>query len=345
MRLTVRPDIEDRNFHSETHRNGGAEFHFTQYCRELPDRPGFAFAPAPDRQLRVFSSAGVFHAQPEWCQDIPHPVEQSRAQVPSGDAYSPGWFDLPLFLGQSVSVVLSADIPPPAWELAETSSASCQAAGALALRQARFPEDDAFGRQLALAAGAFVVRRGAGRTIIAGYPWFLDWGRDSLISARGLLAAGMVSEVEELLVTFGHFCAGGLLPNTIHGEDASNRDTSDAPLWYGVVCEEAAQRNKNTYDMPAGPAGRNLADVLGEIGAGYARGTANGIRMDPASALIWSPAHFTWMDTNFPAGTPREGYPVEIQVLWIRLLRQLDRLAPRLPAKPGAFWRSARNSP
>ena len=112
--------------------------------------------------------------------------------------------------------------------------------------QAGFAEDDAFGRQLTLAARAYVARRGAGRTVIAGYPWFLDWGRDTLIGARGLLAAGMVSEVGELLVTFGRFSSGGLMPNTIHGEDASNRDTSDAPLWYGVVCEETAQLD-NTY--------------------------------------------------------------------------------------------------
>jgi glycogen debranching enzyme len=336
VRLTVRADIEDRNFHSETHRNGGAEFHFTQNCRELPDRSGFAFTPAPDRQLRVFSNSGVYNPQPEWSQGIPHPVEQSRAQVPYGDAYSPGWFDLPLTLGKSVSVVLSADIPPPGPELLESSSASRQAAESLALRRAGFPDNDAFGRQLTLAARAYVVRRGSGRTLIAGYPWFLDWGRDSLICARGLLSAGMASEVEELLVTFGRFSAGGLMPNTIHGEDASDRDTSDAPLWYGVACEEAAQLDKNIYDMPAGPAGRTLADVLREIGLAYARGTANGIRMDPASALIWSPSHFTWMDTNFPACTPREGYPVEIQVLWIKLLRQLDRLGAKPSGEP---WR------
>jgi predicted glycogen debranching enzyme len=59
------------------------------------------------------------------------------------------------------------------------------------------------------------------------------------------------------------------------------------------------------------------------------KGTPNGIRMDADSALIWSPSHFTWMDTNFPAGTPREGYPVEIQVLWIRLLRQLETIGER----------------
>jgi predicted glycogen debranching enzyme len=72
--------------------------------------------------------------------------------------------------------------------------------------------------------------------------------------------------------------------------------------------------------------GRTIADILRAIATGYRDGTPNGIKMDLASALIWSPSHFTWMDTNYPAGTPREGYPVEIQVLWIRLLRQLARL-------------------
>jgi len=79
-------------------------------------------------------------------------------------------------------------------------------------------------------------------------------------------------------------------------------------------------------------AGRTIADVLLSIASNYRRGTLNGVRMDAESALIWSPAHFTWMDTNHPAGTPREGYPIEIQVLWIRLLRQLERI----DAKPGA---------
>ena len=71
--------------------------------------------------------------------------------------------------------------------------------------------------------------------------------------------------------------------------------------------------------------GRTIAEVLRSIATHYRDGTPNGIRMDPESALVWSPSHFTWMDTNLPAGTPREGYPIEIQVLWIRLLRQLER--------------------
>ncbi len=81
--------------------------------------------------------------------------------------------------------------------------------------------------------------------------------------------------------------------------------------------------------------GRTVADVLREIAEGYRAGTPNGIRMDGSSGLIWSPSHFTWMDTDHPAGTPREGYPVEIQVLWIRLLRQLARLGAK---SSGESW-------
>jgi glycogen debranching enzyme len=73
--------------------------------------------------------------------------------------------------------------------------------------------------------------------------------------------------------------------------------------------------------------GRTIQDVLVSIAENYISGTPNRIRMDAESGLIWSPSHFTWMDTNYPAGTPREGYPVELQVLWIRLLRQLTLLA------------------
>jgi predicted glycogen debranching enzyme len=358
--LTVRVDIEDRNFHGETKRNGGAEYHFASNLHPLPEKPppqaapnplpppatapapdrqslrtsdfglrpscGFAFTPALDRQLRVFADAGFYHPQPEWSQDIPHPVEQSRGQVGSGDAFSPGWFELPLPKGGRLTLVLTADPADPDREELESSRFQVRTP------QTRepFPPGDVFGQQLLGAARAFLVRRGQGRTVIAGYPWFLDWGRDTLICARGLLAAGLVDEVTQLVLTFARFEKEGTLPNTIFGEDASNRDTSDAPLWFGIVCEEiAALSGSGFYKTRVGRGNTTIADVLWDIALNYAKGTPNGIRMDRASALIWSPKHFTWMDTNYPACTPREGYPVEIQALWIRLLRQVERVGNR----------------
>ncbi len=337
VRLTVRLDIEDRNFHWETRRNGSAEDHLSSHLDPVFDEPagapaapraktGFAFTPAADRQLRVFADAGAYHPEPEWSQNIPHPLEQSRGQTGSGDAFSPGWFDLPLPKGGKATLVVTAEPADPDQDELESSRFRVRTP----LAQAPFPTDDAFGQQLLRAARDFVVRRGQGKTIIAGYPWFLDWGRDTFICARGLLAAGMVDEVRQITLTFARFEKDGTLPNTIFGDDASNRDTSDAPLWFGVVCEEIAElAGSDFYQIKAGPGDTTIAEVLWDIALHYAKGTPNGIRMDPASGLIWSPKHFTWMDTNYPAGTPREGYPVEIQALWIRLLRQLDRLGGR----------------
>ena len=318
VRLTVRVDIEDRNFHSETKRNDGADFHFSSNIHLFDKKPGFVFTPTADRQLRVFSDAGEYHAQPEWCENIPHPVEQTRGQTGSGDAYSPGWFEIPLAKGTEITLVLTA-------ELEEIKNRKQKA-------ESKNSENN-FAAQLKFAAQQFVVRRDEGKTVIAGYPWFLDWGRDSLICARGLLAAGMTDEVKQLLLTFAKFEKDGTLPNTIHGNDVSNRDTSDAPLWFAVVCEDLD--DKKFFDKRV-DGSRTIRDVLTSIAENYSKGTPNGIRMDTDSALIWSPSHFTWMDTNYPAGTPREGYPVEIQVLWIRLLRLVEKISEKADQKK---WR------
>ena len=324
VRLTVRPDMEDRNFHWETKRNGSADYHFSTNTHPLSapaaksrTLAGFAFTPGQDRQLRVFADAGEYHPQPEWCENIPHPIEQSRGQVGSGDAYSPGWFELPLAKGSTVTLILTAEL--------ETNSGKRKAEGG------KSGQD--FTSRLERAAKQFVVRRDDFKTVIAGYPWFLDWGRDSLISARGLLAAGLNDEVRQILLTFAKFEKDGTLPNTIHGNDVSNRDTSDAPLWFAVVCEDLADAGFFNVRVNSN---HTVRDVLANIAENYSQGTPNGIRMDSDSALIWSPAHFTWMDTNFPAGTPREGYPVEIQALWIRLLRLLEKISPPTEQKK---WR------
>ena len=344
VRLTVRFDIEDRNFHQETRHNGGADYHFSSNTHKLQTqdpkiqaRIGFAFTPAPDRQLRVFADAGEYHPQPEWCENIPHPVEQSRGQAGSGDAYSPGWFELPLPKGASITLVTTAEMDEPS---VGVQALACD--HSTLKRELQHTESDPgapFEKQLQHAVKQFVVRRGEGKTVIAGYPWFLDWGRDAFIAARGLLAAGMVDEVRQILLTFAKFEKDGTLPNAIYGDNTSNRDSSDAPLWFALVCEELAKVEPASslsrsgkmpdplYATPVDDSGRTIRDVLCSIAENYVRSTPNGIRMDADSALIWSPSHFTWMDTNHPAGTPREGYPVEIQALWIRLLQQLEKIS------------------
>ncbi|MBA3707515.1 MAG: glycogen debranching enzyme N-terminal domain-containing protein, partial [Planctomycetes bacterium] len=327
VRLIVRVDIEDRSFHAETTRSPGADAHFREHTRPLDGRAGFAFAPAEDRSLRVWADHGRYIHEAEWCEGIGHPVEATRGMAGSGDAFSPGWFELPLARGANVTLVATADRDDPAAAAIEQFATARTKHNIAAIERSGIPSSDPFGLDLALAAHAYLVRRDAGRTVIAGYPWFLDWGRDTFIVARGLLAIGLGDEVARILAVFGRFEDRGTLPNMLNGDDAGNRDTSDAPLWYAVVCEDlAALIGDTAYETRVDDAGRTLKDVLRSIAVGYLAGTPNGIRVDQPSALVWSPPHFTWMDTNYPAGTPREGYPIEIQVLWIRLLRQLERL-------------------
>ena len=352
--VTVRLDLEDRSAHGETQANAGADHHFQTATRTLATGAGFAFEPAPGRHLRVWSDGGSWHPGAEWSLNLPHSVEASRGMTAQGDAWSPGWFELPLARETPVTLTACADPqdPDPA-ELAgfpeSRARAQAQAEGTPLL----FPVLDSFGPRLLTAATAFLARRGPGSTVIAGYPWFQDWGRDTFIAARGLLAAGMTGEVTAMLTTFARFEDRGTLPNMLSADATGDRDTSDAPLWFALAMEEAAaQVGPGLYGQAADDH-RSLGEVLAAIATGYLDGTPNGIRVDPASGLVWSPSHFTWMDTNYPAGTPRQGYPVEIQALWIRLLRHLERLgaapshgpwadlADRAGASLDRFWDAA----
>ncbi len=334
--VTVRVDVEDRSFHSETTRSPGAEAHMAGATTLRDD--GFTCAFAADRQLRATCDRGRFHGEVEWCEHLPHPIEAGRGMSGSGDAWSPGWFGLPLATGEAATVVLDAELQTAAPPAVTDFVIDRLARQADAVARANLPGHDLFGRSLVAALQAFVVHRGAGATVIAGYPWFLDWGRDTFIAARGMLAAGLDDEVQGLLRAFGRFIEHGTLPNLLNGDQATNRDTSDAPLWYALAAEEWCARNpKPGHTLEVAP-GRSLLQALADIAIGWIDGTPNGIRVDHASGLAWSPPHFTWMDTNYPACTPRTGYPVEIQALWIRLLRQLEREGAPAPRGPWLDW-------
>ena len=339
--ITVRLDLEDRGYHGETQATDGADQHFRSHTRALEGRPGFLFAPDQGRRLLASSDGGAYHEAPEWSVGLPHTVEATRGMTARGDAWSPGWFELPLKHSAPATLALCADPeePPPA-ELHQFVEARAQARAEHLHRHAPgsgFQRRDSFGRQLLEAAMAFLARRGEGATVIAGYPWFLDWGRDTFIAARGLLAAGLDPEVRSILLTFAPFEDRGTLPNALSADSTADRDTSDAPLWFALAAEEAhAHLGDALYGEDVG--GRTLGQVLAAIALGYLDGTPNGIRVDAGTGLVWSPSHFTWMDTNYPAGTPRQGYPVEIQALWIRLLRQLARMEAPAPRGPWAQW-------
>ncbi len=334
VRLTLRLDLEDRNFHAETHANPDTETHFVTNTRALAGRAGFEFRPAQDRSLVAVVDAGAYHDSPEWSLGLFHEEEATRGLPDRGDAWSPGWFDVPLTGGEPARLTVSAephDVASGAHR-PDDVPVSSQRAPSIPPRRS----EPRLVSALRHAARAYIVRRGVDKTVIAGYPWFLDWGRDSLIASRGLVAGGFVEEVRSILRTFGRFEENGTLPNYLSGVTAGSRESSDAPLWYALACEEYARVAGDRALAERVDDRRSILDVLRSIATHYLEGTPNGVRVDPESGLVWSPPHYTWMDTNYPAATPREGYPIELSALFARLTALLDRLGA--PAS-GAPWR------
>ncbi len=288
VRIVLRPDLECRSFHEVTKAYRGEA--------EIAGRIS--------EGVRLAVRGGEMHEGPEWSYSVPHPDEAARGQEPCGDLYSPGWISCDLAPSGEAEVVCSAagaDLRGAEWPGRGSGRAL---PGALPLADA-----------LAASLDLFMVRRGDNRTVIAGYPWFLDWGRDTFIALRGCIAAGRLADARMILAAFAAFEERGTLPNIIYGDTAGNRDTVDAQLWF-ILCvkELEAAGGLERRDGAVFRACRSIVE-------NYVKGTPNGIRVDPESGLVWSPPHFTWMDTNYPACTPRCGYPVEIQALWICALR------------------------
>lgn len=311
VQLIIRPDIEHRNCHSATKAYAGPEHHFPASI--TPSDDGFLFSPGPAGDLRLQFPDSSFTSEPEWLYDQPHPFEADRGLEPSGDLFSPGYFTIELQGGdvrklEAFVPQAPSDTRDPTPDTHHSISDVCH-----------LPLSDV----LRSAIRDFVVRRDDARTVIAGYPWFLDWGRDTLICLRGMIAADMLEEARDILKQFASFEREGTIPNMIRGTDDRDRDTSDAPLWLFTACQDYIHKtgSQDILDMPCGD--RPLLEILQSLAHYYIEGTPNGIHMDPESGLIYSPSHFTWMDTNYPAGTPRQGYPIEIQALWFAALQLL----------------------
>jgi starch synthase (maltosyl-transferring) len=321
VRLILRPDIESRNFHETTKAYQGPEHFWPGAVRS--DKDGFTFVPDQEHRLNLKISDGSFVWEPEWQYMVHRPIEAERGLDADSDLFSPGYFSSLLKGGESET--LSASITGAQNSRVPSQKLRVRDMEPELVEKRRFckPYD-----ALKTALGDYVVKRNDLNTVIAGYPWFLDWGRDALIFIRGLIAAGKMDEARSILKQFGQFESNGTIPNMIRGKDAGNRNTSDAPLWFFVACADLVriQGNEEFLDSTCGD--RTIRDILFSIANAYEKGTPNGIHMDPESCLIFSPTHFTWMDTNHPAGTPRQGYPIEIQALWFAALSFLTRIDP-----------------
>ena len=356
--LIVRPDVDSRSFHELTKAYAGAEKEWPRVCRVAADGIGVDFRPAGRPGLSLRASAGEYVAEPEWAYCVGLPFDAQRGMDGLCDVFSPGYFRMPL--DEAAMVVAGEE---GEFQISDFRFQSPKSEGSISdfrfqisdfrFQSSKFkvrsPESEVrsskaevwkalpLSEVLCESLRAYVVARDDVRTVIAGYPWFLDWGRDTFIVLRGMIAAGMLEESVAIIRAFARFERDGTLPNMIRGNDDSNRDTSDAPLWFSVAARDLCDRMGRAKALALDCGGRSLADVLEGIVEGYRRGTPNGIAMDAATGLVFSPPHYTWMDTNHPAGTPRRGYPVEIQALWISALRFLAEV------RPGGGWGALAN--
>ncbi len=234
VRLVFRPDIEWRSFHTTTKAYAGAEDLFAKSVTPAPR--GFRFKPY-DKDFVMSVEGGLYHHEPQWTYGIGHPEEAARGQEPSGDLFSPGWISADLKVGESVEIIgeaigLGATRTPDQnltfHTLTPNPSSLIPNPYPLSPNPYTLTIPDAMARALDL----FIVRRDDLKTVIAGYPWFLDWGRDTFIFMRGMIAAGRITDSVKILQAFAAFEEQGTLPNIIYGKTAGNRDTTDAQLWF-----------------------------------------------------------------------------------------------------------------
>ncbi len=322
VQIIIRPDIESRNFHDVTKAYTGPESGFPAAVETKAN--GFSFFPEAGHRLLMEMPDGAFIREPEWQYMVHRPVESERGLDPDSDLFSPGYFSAFIKGGryQELRASVSGSTQP--------TIVSDETKIGRGRRKAE--TEVGLGTAFLRALDHFIVHRGPFKSIIAGYPWFMDWGRDALIVVRGMIADGRIQDAKAVLKLFGQFEDRGTLPNMIRGQDAGNRETSDAPLWFMTACEDLVRYEEDDGFLDETCGNRSIREILLSIGKSYITGTPNGIRMDPGSGLVFSPMHFTWMDTNFPAGTPRQGYPIEIQALWFAALSFLARI------DKGADW-------
>jgi predicted glycogen debranching enzyme len=317
--LAVRPLCTGRDYH---HQRRGADGYRLQSiaggCRVM--------AWGAIGILEVTADGGEFVAAPDLHWNLRHRIEAARGLDSTEDLYTPGVFEITLAQGDTVS--FTATIEPGAASAAESLASSRHREAVLL---ADIGAQPGWIRQLVLAADQYIVARPGtpgGKTIIAGYPWFADWGRDTMISLPGLALSTRRPEIAaDILRTFARQIDQGLLPNRFPDSgEAPEYNTVDATLWYFVAVYEYVHA---TGDVALA---HEIYPILEDIIHWHRRGTRHGIVVDSTDGLLRTRApglQLTWMDAKVGdwVVTPRNGKAVEINALWCNALWIMGRLA------------------
>jgi len=323
--LRARPFFSGRDYHSTHHENG-------TFCFDA-DRKNAVVAFRPYRGLPTIVSLfnGDYRHAPEWYRQFLYTAERERGLDDTEDLGSPGEFTWPLSQSGEPAVWMlqahAAGEPEPRTTDDVVTLVS-------EVRAAERRRRDGFSTSLDRAADSYLVQRGSGRTVIAGYPWFTDWGRDTFIALRGLcLATGRFGDARDILIEWAGALSEGMLPNRFPDSgQAPEFNAVDASLWFVVAVHELLQLDRGRPQVVTSEEQQVLESAIKEIVFAYAAGTRFGIRMD-ADGLLSAGVpgvQLTWMDARVGDRViaPRIGKPVEIQALWLNALSVASRLEP-----------------
>ena len=319
LRLVIRPLIAFRDYHSATHQNGSIN-------PSVEERSGLAtVTPYPKLpSMHLAHDAAELRKTGDWYRNLEYDAERERGLDFSEDLFNPLELSFELSLRGEASIIAAMEPRDVAkvveyWQAEITrqrkTKLSCLA------------EDD-FAQTLAVASDQYIVSRGDQTTVIAGYHWFSDWGRDTMIALPGLtLITGKHDVARSILRTFARHVDQGMLPNRFpDAGETPEYNTVDATLWFF----EAA-RSYLAYTGDLEFVRDELYPVFADIISWHVKGTRYGIKVD-ASGLLASGeqgVQLTWMDAKVGdwVVTPRRGKPVEIQALWYNALCIMADLA------------------
>jgi predicted glycogen debranching enzyme len=324
LKLKVRPFLSGRDFHSTHHENGAFRFGAEQNGERVIFRP-YDGVPAV-----VAHSNGQYAHESSWYRNFLYSEEQARGLDAAEDLASPGVFEFSLSHKPAV-LMLAAE----GHATTHIESIEARYAQVRTIEQAR---RQYFSSPLERAADAYLVKRGQGKTLIAGYPWFGDWGRDTFIAIRGLcIATGHLEDARDILLAWAGVVSQGMLPNRFPDSGEQPEFNSvDASLWYIIAVNDYLHAAKKQPTLTDDCHTKKLRLAVEAILAGFNEGTRFGIRAD-RDGLLSAGEHgqqLTWMDARVDGReiTPRIGKPVEIQALWLNALA--------IGAKFSARWQS-----
>lgn len=313
VRLSVRPLLSACDYHTLQHEN--PDFRFEA---DVFDKCVF-WKPDPNAPLLTALHNGYYHHQPDWYRQFLYEQEQARGLDSMEDLASPGLFQWNFSKTRALMVFQAGGEMPSSPEGIQKAEEVFDK-----FRTQEEARRRSFATPLARSADAFFVKRESGETLIAGYPWFTDWGRDTFVSIRGLgIATGKLPETRKILLEWAKAISEGMVPNRFPdlGEQPEYHSV-DASLWYVIAVYDylkaAREGSLSKKDWS------EFREPVEKILKAYYHGTRWCIQAD-ADELLWSGEEdesLTWMDArvNGRAVTPRVGKPVEVEALWLNAL-------------------------